>query len=90
VEFDPYMHSFDNLDIPESLLKSAIRGEIEFEEKEMVVRQPKHSEKCVYVMLIDVSDSMRGRKIVGAIEAAISLKSAVKKEVNNDEFNIGG
>ncbi len=88
VEFDPYMHSFDNLDIPESLLKSAIRGEIEFEEKEMVVRQPKHSEKCVYVMLIDVSDSMRGRKIVGAIEAAMCLKSAVKKEGNNDELRV--
>lgn len=88
VEFDPYLHSFDNLDIPESLLKSAIRGEIEFEEKEMVARQPKHSEKCVYVMLIDVSDSMRGRKIVGAIEAAMCLKRAIKRGGSNDELRV--
>jgi Ca-activated chloride channel family protein len=88
VEFDPYLHTFDNLDIPESLLKSAIRGEIEFEEREMVARQPKHSEKCVYVMLIDVSDSMRGRKIVGAIEAAMCLKRAIKRGGSNDELRV--
>lgn len=88
VEYDPYLHSFDNLDISESLLKSAMKGEIEIEEKEMVARQPKHSERCVYVMLIDTSDSMRGRKIVGAIEAAICLKRAIKKRGNNDELRI--
>ena len=66
-EYDPYLHVFDNIDLVESMIKSAVRGKIEFEESEMLARQPKHMEKCVYVMLIDVSDSMRGRKIVGAI-----------------------
>jgi Ca-activated chloride channel family protein len=88
VEFDPFLHSFDALDIIESLLKSAVRGEIEFREDEFVARQPKHSEKCVYVMLIDVSDSMRGRKIIGAIEAALALKRAIKKKGSSDELRV--
>ena len=89
VEFDPFLHSFDVIDIAESLLKSATRGKIEINENEMVVRQPKHVEKCVYVMLIDVSDSMRGsRKMVGALEAAVGLRRAIEKKKSNDELHI--
>ncbi len=88
VEFDAFLHTFDALDITESLIKSALRGEIEINERELVARQPKHTEKCVYVMLIDVSDSMRGKKIIGAIEAAIGLKRAIRKRGSNDELRI--
>ena len=87
VEFDSFLHNFDLIDIQESLIKSALKGEIEFEEKNMVVRQPKHSEKCVYVMLIDVSDSMRGKKIIGAIEAALALKRVIRRK-NHDDLHI--
>ncbi len=88
VDYDPFVHTFDMIDITESLIKSAMRGEIDFNEKEFVARQPKHSEKCVYVMLIDVSDSMRGKKIIGAIEAALALKRAIKKMGSNDELRV--
>ncbi len=88
IEYDPFMHTFDMIDITESLIKSALRGEIEFNEKEFVARQPKHSEKCVYVMLIDVSDSMRGKKIIGAIEAALALKKAIRRKGTNDELRV--
>jgi Ca-activated chloride channel family protein len=88
VDYDPYTHTYDNIDFAESLLKSAMRGEIEINENELVARQPKHSERCVYVMLIDVSDSMRGRKIVGAIEAAMCLKKAIRKSGSNDELRV--
>ncbi len=84
VEFDPGIHSFDNIDLCESLLRSAIKGKLELEE--IFARQPKHAEKCVYVMLIDVSDSMRGKKIVGAIEAGIALRKAIEKRSTNDEL----
>ncbi|MEM2726895.1 MAG: VWA domain-containing protein [Archaeoglobaceae archaeon] len=86
VEFDPGIHSFDNIDICESLVKSAIRGSIELEE--IVARQPKHAEKCVYVMLIDISDSMRGKKIIGAIEAGIALRKAIERKASEDELVI--
>ncbi|MCS7144088.1 MAG: VWA domain-containing protein [Archaeoglobaceae archaeon] len=86
VEFDPGIHSFDNIDISESLVKSAIKGKLELDE--IVARQPKHAEKCVYVMLIDVSDSMRGKKIIGAIEAGIALRKAIERKGSDDELVI--
>lgn len=86
VEFDPAIHSFDNIDICESFVKSAIKGRLDLDE--IVVRQPKHAEKCVYVMLIDVSDSMRGKKIIGAIEAGIALRRAIERKSSNDELVI--
>ncbi|MET1124450.1 MAG: VWA domain-containing protein [Archaeoglobaceae archaeon] len=88
VEFDDFVHSFDSIDVVESLLKSAMRGEIIIDEKDLVARQPKHAEKCVYIMLIDVSDSMRGKKIVGAIEAAIGLKRAIRRKGSVDELRV--
>ncbi|MEM3505326.1 MAG: vWA domain-containing protein [Archaeoglobaceae archaeon] len=72
VDFDETIHSLDNIDITESFVQSP-------KLEKFVARQPKHSEKCSYAMLIDVSDSMRGKKIVGAIEAAIALKRAIKR-----------
>ncbi len=86
--FDEFIHTFDMLDIQETLVNAALRNrELEIEEKDMVVRQPKHVEKCIYVMLIDVSDSMRGRKIIGAIEAALALKKAIKSKAH-DELHV--
>ncbi|MCS7122305.1 MAG: VWA domain-containing protein [Archaeoglobaceae archaeon] len=85
VDFDDFVHSFDVIDIVESLLKSAIKGRIDLEE--IVARQPKHITKCVYVMLIDVSDSMRGKKMIGAIEAALGLRKAIRKR-NLDELRV--
>ncbi len=74
VDFDETIHSFDNIDIVESFVQSP-RRDLE----KLVARQSKHAEKCSYVMLIDVSDSMRGKKIIGAIEAGIALKRAIKR-----------
>lgn len=85
VEFDEFIHSFDNVDIVESLLKSALKGKIELEE--IVARQPKYVAKCVYIMLVDVSDSMRGKKIVGAIEAALGLRKVIRKR-SLDELRV--
>jgi len=88
VEFDPFVHTFDMIDIQETLVRSALRDpEIKLDEKDLVARKPKHAEKCIYVMLIDVSDSMRGKKIIGAIEAALALKNAIKKN-SFDELHV--
>ncbi len=88
VEFDPFVHTFDMIDIQETLIKSALRDpSLSLDEKDLVARMPKHAEKCVYVMLIDVSDSMRGKKIIGAIEAALALKSAIRKN-SFDELHV--
>jgi len=88
VDYDPFIHTFDMIDIQETLIRSALRDpEIKIDEKDLVARKPKHAEKCVYVMLIDVSDSMRGKKIIGAIEAALALKNAIRKN-SMDELHV--
>ena len=80
-EYDPFIHTFDMIDLQETLLKSALRrSESLLEDKDLTVRVPKHCERCTYVMLIDSSDSMRGKKIIGAIEAAIALKKAIRRK----------
>ncbi|MEM2022758.1 MAG: VWA domain-containing protein [Archaeoglobaceae archaeon] len=88
VEFDPFVHHFDAIDFVESLLRSAVKGVIELDENDLVAKQPKHAEKCIYIMLIDVSDSMRGKKLIGAIESALGLKRAIRKRGNQDELRV--
>jgi|Deesub1362A_J573_1020465.scaffolds.fasta_scaffold00244_10 Ca-activated chloride channel family protein len=83
-EYDPNTHVFDNIDLSETLVKCAMSGDMSFDEKNIVAREPKHMEKVLYVMLIDVSDSMRGKKFIGAIEAAIGLREAIKKRESRE------
>ncbi len=78
VEFDEFMHSYDLIDISETLLKAA-KNNFEIRESDIVSRKPKKVGKRHFVMLIDISDSMRGKKIVGAIEAALALKMSIRK-----------
>ncbi|WP_456328204.1 VWA domain-containing protein, partial [Archaeoglobus sp.] len=88
VEFDNFVHTFDSIDIQESLVRCALRDRsLKIEESDLVTRKGKHLERCVYVMLIDVSDSMRGRKIVGAIESALALKKIIRRS-GLDELHI--
>ncbi|MEM4702155.1 MAG: VWA domain-containing protein, partial [Archaeoglobaceae archaeon] len=82
VEFDESIHSFDNIDIVETFIQSTLKKKGDFDE--LVARASKHAEKCSYVMLIDISDSMRGKKIIGAIEAGIALKRAIKRRGNGE------
>ncbi|RLI83144.1 VWA domain-containing protein [Archaeoglobales archaeon] len=78
-DYDPFTHVFDNIDLSETLLNCALKDDFSFDEKNIVAREPKHLEKITYIMLIDVSDSMRGKKFVGAIESAIGLREAIKR-----------
>jgi Ca-activated chloride channel family protein len=87
-EYDEFKHGFDALDLQETLLRCVLRDrDLRLERRDLVARESKHLERCVYVMLIDVSDSMRGRKIVGALESAIALKRVIKKN-GLDELHI--
>ncbi len=88
VDYDEFKHSFDSIDIQESLTRCALRDpSLNFDERDLVARESRHMERCVYVLLIDVSDSMRGRKIVGAIESALALRKVVRK-ADMDELHI--
>lgn len=88
VDYDEFKHSFDSIDLQETLTRCALRDRnLKFDERDLVARESKHMERCVYVMLIDVSDSMRGRKIVGAIESALALRKVIKK-ADMDELHV--
>jgi len=88
VEFDEFKHGFDSIDIQETLVKCALRdSSLRFDERDLVARESEHVEKCVYVMLIDVSDSMRGRKIIGALESALALRRMIRRS-DMDELHV--
>ena len=88
VDYDDVKHTYDSIDIQESLVKCALRDpSLKFDERDLVARESKHLEKCVYVMLIDVSDSMRGRRIIGALESALALRRIIKRN-NMDELHV--
>ncbi|MFO7967977.1 MAG: VWA domain-containing protein [Archaeoglobaceae archaeon] len=78
-EYDPYLHNFDMIDVQETMVNTALKDpQLKLEEENIVVRELKHTERCIYVFLIDASDSMRGRKTLGAIEATLALRRAIK------------
>ncbi len=78
-EYDPFLHTFDMIDVQETMVNTALKDpQLKLKEENIVVRELKHTERCVYVFLIDASDSMRGRKILGAIEATLALRRAIK------------
>lgn len=78
-EYDPLLHTFDMIDVQETMVNTALKDpQLELREENIVIRELKHTERCVYVFLIDASDSMRGRKILGAIEATLALRRAIK------------
>ncbi len=88
VEYDEFKHSFDSIDIQETLIKCALRDrDLNLSEKDFVARESKLMERCVYVMLIDISDSMRGRKIIGALESALALRKVIRKS-DMDELHV--
>ncbi|RLI85900.1 MAG: VWA domain-containing protein [Archaeoglobales archaeon] len=88
VEFDEFKHGFDSIDIQETLVKCALRdSSLRFDERDLVARESEHVERCVYVMLIDVSDSMRGRKIIGALESALALRRMIRRS-DMDELHV--
>lgn len=79
-KFDPFLHTFDMIDIQETVVKSVVKNrQVEIDEKDAIVREPEHLEKCIYILLLDVSDSMRGKKIIGAIEAALAFRKIIRK-----------
>ena len=88
VEYDDVKHTYDSIDLQETLVRCALRDpSLKFDERDLVARESKHMERCVYVMLIDVSDSMRGRRIIGALESALAFRKIVKR-CNMDELHV--
>ena len=89
-EYDEYGHTYDMLDIQETLLSTASRDprEMRMERSDFKARIPLHKAKSSNVILIDKSGSMNGNKIRGAIMAALALRHLMETEFKDDILQV--
>ncbi len=89
-EYDEYGHTYDMLDIQETLLSTASRDprEMKMERHDFKARIPLHKAKSSNIILIDKSGSMNGNKIRGAIMAALALRQLMETEFKDDILQV--
>jgi Ca-activated chloride channel family protein len=89
-EYDEFLHSYDNLDIQETLVSTASRDPVNMKilESDLRARIPLHKAKSSNAILIDKSSSMYGRKIKGAIMAGLGLKELLEMNYKEDALHI--
>ena len=87
-DYDEYQHTYDMIDIQESLINTARRDpkNLEISDDDLKARIPIHSAKSSNVILIDSSYSMRGVKFRGGIMAALALKELLQTEYKDDRL----
>ncbi|MCX8204673.1 MAG: VWA domain-containing protein [Candidatus Nezhaarchaeota archaeon] len=88
-EFDEHKHTFDMLDIEETLINAAIKypESLDLTSDVLKARIPYHRSRASNVILIDKSGSMSmSCRIVGAVEAALSLRKLLEEEYREDKL----
>mgnify|MGYP000011623303 CR=1 FL=1 len=89
MDYDEYKHTFDMLDIPETMINAAIKHpeDLDLTEDVLKARVPLHKSRASNVILIDKSGSMSmGCRIVGAVEAALGLRRLLEAEYKDDRL----
>lgn len=90
--FDEWLHSFDTLDIQETLLRAARRSphDLAIEANDLTARVPLHRSRAATVIAIDKSTSMSWSpdKIKGAVKAALGLRHLLETEYKEDELHV--
>ena len=87
-EYDEVLHTYDMIDIQETCVVTALKdpGRMDLEYENIRVRMPEKSVSRASVILIDCSDSMKGQKMIGAIEAALGLRELLQVEYKDDQL----
>ncbi|MEM4700302.1 MAG: vWA domain-containing protein [Candidatus Nezhaarchaeales archaeon] len=88
-DFDEYRHTFDMLDLSETLVGAAVRHpkDLDLTEDVLKARVPYHKSRASNVILIDKSGSMSmSYRIVGAVEAALGLRKLLEEEYREDRL----
>jgi len=87
-EYDDVLHTYDMIDIQETCLRTAMSDpeNMEIEYENICVRIPEKSVSRASVILIDCSDSMKGQKMIGAVEAALGLRELLMMEYRDDSL----
>lgn len=89
-EFDEYQHSYDNLDLQETMLTAAIKDpeKMNLEADMFKARIPLHKSGSSNIILMDISGSMYGNKFKGCIMAALSLRQLLEEEFKDDTLYV--
>ncbi|MEM2925053.1 MAG: hypothetical protein QXJ68_05130 [Methanocellales archaeon] len=89
-EYDEHRHSYDMLDIQESLISSALHDpkELKLRREDILIREPYHLARVANVILLDISFSMDGEKFIGAVMAALALRELLQREYKEDVLHI--
>ncbi len=89
-EYDEHSHSYDTLDIQETLISTALSDpeDLKIRNEDILVREPHHMAKTANAILLDSSFSMDGEKFVGAVMAALALRELLQSEFRDDSLYI--
>ena len=89
-DYDEQQHSYDLLDIQETLVKTAMRDPVHMRiaDEDLKARIPYRDVSSCNVILIDSSYSMRGEKFRGGIMAALAFRELLESEYQEDKVHI--
>lgn len=89
-EYDEQRHSYDMLDIQESLISCALNDpeELKLRREDILIREPYHLARTANVILLDISFSMDGEKFIGAVMAALALRELLQREYKEDVLHV--
>ena len=89
-DYDPYLHSYDLLDVQETLIASVLRDPVDLglEDRDLRVRIPLHKARSSNIILVDISYSMYGNKFKGGVMAALALRQLLEDEFKEDTLSV--
>lgn len=89
-EFDELQHSFDNLDLQETLVGVSFRDpeQMQMQDEDFKARIPNHRSSSSNVILMDISGSMYGDKYKGCVMAGLALGRLLEEEYKEDKLRI--
>ncbi len=89
-DFDEQQHSYDLLDVQETLVKTALHDPVRMRisNEDLKARIPYHETSSSNVILIDASYSMRGEKFRGGIMAALAFREFLESEYRQDQLHV--
>jgi uncharacterized protein with von Willebrand factor type A (vWA) domain len=89
-EFDELQHSFDNLDLQETLVGVSFRDpeQMQMQDEDFKARIPNHRSSSSNIILMDISGSMYGEKYKGCVMAGLALGQLLEEEYKEDKLRI--
>jgi len=91
-EFDDLQHTYDMLDIQETLFQTAHRDPVgmQISQEDLKARLPLHKSKSSFVILMDCSYSMLGPKFIGTVMAALAFRELLQECYKEDRVYVIG